>query len=625
MSDNMILTGNLDMLHSLYDFKATYAKTLSFQNNEYFILHRNSSKKKNWWEVINEKGEMGYIPSNYVETVTVNPSFYLNFVENCLENLKRNQSSVNYSISDKNEVILQLKEMKRQIEKYPEIQKNSIIGEGDVPPLMFQNVDGKFETMGSSNSSHSSLLSNQNEYVVEEPIRPVKQTVQTKENIKKSIENLHDEIKSENKIERKKSIPNSFNSVSPSITHGLVYELVESVRINTGLSHEMSRIAVGTVVQGLHELLPATVFPYLSTIQSHVQTSLVVDDVNIDQTHDASRLKIIFNELTSCKEDSQQRSWMLHEDEAVIKEYITELISILSNADASISRHVISLNHYYSITTLIQYYQMEVRWSIRQLLLQAFGVLCSLDKTVVDIMLNSVLPGELARDMVVNPRNIPKLNYSCLLLTMIFSMGLPMPVTHSDLLGTQFLTFILNNIENPPDTDIDDQIPDLFLNFVISFNLQFKDPNENIVLNALSGRNLAKFFTEKLLLLLNREDDPVRIFDHLPAPPHSLIKLFTDLFSRKCTANLFYTNDIKVLIDIIVRNISDLCPGDERRTQYLELCRLVMKNTNYDDHSHRIDEILKCFTRIFCEEGKVSGNDQKLVREISNEFPNYFK
>ncbi|KAJ8975276.1 hypothetical protein NQ317_013676 [Molorchus minor] len=73
--------------------------------------------------------------------------------------------------------------------------------------------------------------------------------------------------------------------------------------------------------------------------------------------------------------------------------------------------------------------------------------------------------------------------------------------------------------------------------------------------------------------------DPVRIFDHEPAPPHSLLKLFNDLFSRRTTASLFYTNDVKVLIDIIVRNISDLSPGDKRRQQYLELCRRVMRNS----------------------------------------------
>lgn len=54
----------------------------------------------------------------------------------------------------------------------------------------------------------------------------------------------------------------------------------------------------------------------------------------------------------------------------------------------------------------------------------------------------------------------------------------------------------------------------------------------------------------------------MRIFDHEPAPPHSVLKLFLDLFSRKPTADLFYTNDVKVLIDIVVRNITDLSPGD---------------------------------------------------------------
>lgn len=50
-----------------------------------------------------------------------------------------------------------------------------------------------------------------------------------------------------------------------------------------------------------------------------------------------------------------------------------------------------------------------------------------------------------------------------------------------------------------------------------------------------------------------------------------------------------------------------------------------MRNTNYADHLHRRDDLLKCFTRIFCEESDHSKADQKLVREISNEFPQYFK
>lgn len=607
--------GEFEMLHSLYDFKATYAKTLSFKANEFFILQQTNTKHKNWWEVINERGDIGYIPCNYVESVTVNASFYVRFLENALENLKRRDSE-DMVVGTKTDVINRLRELRKQAEH------------GD----SHLSYKSQSPTKPHHGSAYSSPIESRSKTVIEEPIKPIKKSL---ESIQRSIENIHDEVKSEmydshkrsEACDSKKSDLNvsSTANISPVITAQSVYELVESVRINTNLSHEMSRVALETVIQGLHELLPASVFPYLSTILSHSQSCLVVDDGQIEQTHDASRLKIIFNELTSCKEDSQQRSWMLHEDEGVIKEYITELISILSNADTSISRHVISSDQYHVITTLIQYYQMEIRWSIRQLLLQAFGVLCSLDKTVINIMLNSVLPGELARDMISNPRNIPKLNYSALLLTMVFSMGETMPVTNLEYLGQDFLAFILDNIECPPDTDLDEQIPDLFLNVIISFNLQFDDPSSNPVLTALEYRQNAKTFCEKILLLLNREEDPVRIFDHEPAPPHSLLKLFKDLFSRRTTADLFYTNDTKVLIDIIVRNIADLSPGDPKRHDYLDLCRRVLRNTNYHEHRHRIEDILKCFTRIFCEESSLSKGDQHLVKEIFAEFPQYFK
>lgn len=74
-----------------------------------------------------------------------------------------------------------------------------------------------------------------------------------------------------------------------------------------------------------------------------------------------------------------------------------------------------------------------------------------------------------------------------------------------DYLGISFLSFLLNNIESPPDTDVDEQIPDLFLSLICSFNLQFDSPSENIVLTTLEERDVAKTFTEKILLLLNRE------------------------------------------------------------------------------------------------------------------------
>jgi hypothetical protein len=75
----------------------------------------------------------------------------------------------------------------------------------------------------------------------------------------------------------------------------------------------------------------------------------------------------------------------------------------------------------------------------------------------------------------------------------------------SEQLGVQFVTFLLNYIEQPPQCDTLEQLPDVFLRLLLSLNLQFRDPNENVLLQALAKCTLAQAFTEKSLLLFNRE------------------------------------------------------------------------------------------------------------------------
>lgn len=145
--------------------------------------------------------------------------------------------------------------------------------------------------------------------------------------------------------------------------------------------------------------------------------------------------------------------------------------------------------------------------------------------------------------------------------------------------------------------------------------------------------------------------DPIDFFGDTPKPvANPVLKLFVDLFATAETAALFYSNDNKVLIDILVRQLSDLCAGDavsermcqcvcrcsaligivsncvmQLRRTYLELCRRIVRNTDYADHQHRKPDLMKVFTRIFCEEGECSRADQQLVRDIANEFPAIFK
>jgi len=69
----------------------------------------------------------------------------------------------------------------------------------------------------------------------------------------------------------------------------------------------------------------------------------------------------------------------------------------------------------------------------------------------------------------------------------------------------KFVEFLLDSIESPPTNDEADAVPDVFVKLLLAFNLHFEHPSDNLVMSAVAGRGTAKTFTEKLMLLFNRE------------------------------------------------------------------------------------------------------------------------
>lgn len=72
-------------------------------------------------------------------------------------------------------------------------------------------------------------------------------------------------------------------------------------------------------------------------------------------------------------------------------------------------------------------------------------------------------------------------------------------------IGTEFILFILDIVEIPPEVDVLELIPDIMINLILSLNLQFEHFADNFILNAMQKISSAKTFTEKILVLLNRE------------------------------------------------------------------------------------------------------------------------
>ncbi|XP_005326941.2 NCK-interacting protein with SH3 domain [Ictidomys tridecemlineatus] len=401
-------------------------------------------------------------------------------------------------------------------------------------------------------------------------------------------------------------------------------ELMELVRRNTGLSHELCRVAIGVIVGHIQASVPAS-----SPVMEQVLLSLV-EGKDLSSAlpsgqvcHDQQRLEVIFADLARRKDDAQQRSWALYEDEGVIRCYLEELLHILTDADPEVCKKMCKRNEFESVLALVAYYQMEHRASLRLLLLKCFGAMCSLDAAIISTLVSSVLPVELARDMQTDTQDHQKLCYSALVLAMVFSMGEAVPYAHYEHLGTPFAQFLLSIVEDGLPSDTTEQLPDLCMNLLLALNLHLPAPDQNVIMAALSTHANVKIFSEKLLLLLNRGDDPVRIFKHEPQPPHSILKFLQDVFSSSATASIFYHTDMMALIDITVRHIADLSPGDKLRMEYLSLMHAVVRSTPYLQHRHRLPDLQATLRRILAEEeaSPQCQMDRMIVREMCKEFP----
>ncbi|MEQ2159183.1 hypothetical protein GOODEAATRI_020077 [Goodea atripinnis] len=132
-------------------------------------------------------------------------------------------------------------------------------------------------------------------------------------------------------------------------------------------------------------------------------------------------------------------------------------------------------------------------------------------------------------------------------------------------------------------------------------------------------------------------EDPVCMFKHNPPAPHSVLKFLQDVFASRETADIFYRTDMMVMIDIAVRQISDLSPGDkvrvssqQLRMEYLSLMHSIMRSTDYLEHQHRLPDLQGSLKRILREEedpGEDEGSattkqmDKLIVQQIFKEFP----
>ncbi|OKL63705.1 hypothetical protein UA08_00643 [Talaromyces atroroseus] len=132
-------------------------------------------------------------------------------------------------------------------------------------------------------------------------------------------------------------------------------------------------------------------------------------------------------------------------------------------------------------------------------------------------------------------------------------------------------------------------------------------PLTNKVMKVLSVHgNIYKTFGENIILLLNREGET--------SLQLLTLKLLYLIFTTPSTYEYFYTNDLRVLVDILIRNLLDL-PGEAiaLRHTYLRVLYPLLAHTQLKNPPHyKCDEIRKTLSILV--HSQIEGSDSVCER-----------
>ncbi|EDO30013.1 predicted protein [Nematostella vectensis] len=619
------------MYRSIYNYTATEKGCLSLKVGQ--LLMFLEQHDANWWRMQSESGAVGLVPSCYLEPDVKEMVVVMESIERAIDVI-HSQAAMNsgkYTPEQKANLKKLLDHRKAILSeaKSPGIRASSSKRQapskpGNVP-IHPHRPAPSLPGMSTKESSPLPGYDRKRSPRREAPCVP--KTKSASPAIAIAIANSNSNSNNKNNNNRKIHFYEFSRNFDEPLPARFAADLLEQLRINTGISYDTSFAAAETVISHIREKVPST-----AGLMGRMLQELWAEQVlsssyhqHLLITHDGQGIDNILRALTEHKDDAQQRSWALDMDEPIITKQLNDLLTLLSDARRSVSSAVIRQEEYGHLESLVVYFQMEHRRSLRLLLLKVFGSLCRVDQGVIPELLCSVLPGELASSMQTYPDDLELQLSCCLILTMIFSTAEPVPYwLYADQLDSDFVNYVVQCVEEAPEGEDGDKIIESFVHLLLAFNQHFTDPKTNIVMNVLSELYSAKTVSEQLMLLVNREEDPVVMFDYPKSCANSVFKIFTDLFSSPSTSGLFFTADMKVLIEIVLRQLTDLSPGEKVRTEYLALLELMLTNSDYGSHQHMCSDLRACLQRIRDEEAPESQQDKTIVKNILDKFPQYF-
>nr|CAG8454378.1 6867_t:CDS:10 [Entrophospora candida] len=176
----------------------------------------------------------------------------------------------------------------------------------------------------------------------------------------------------------------------------------------------------------------------------------------------------------------------------------------------------------------------------------------------------------------------------------------PLSQTELGMIDEYLLNHLLDLVEITRDEE-DETFNYSIIRLILSFNEQFmlskkcnnniveeeETLNPNTVIRVLSKRiGTSETFGENIIFMLNRSVKP-----HIQM---LILKLLYEIFTTPETFEYFYTNDLRVLIDVFIRELYDLPDESEAvRHTYLRVLYPLISNTQLNRDYYKQNQIYK--------------------------------
>ncbi|UXI22733.1 ATP-dependent RNA helicase DHX8 [Sarcoptes scabiei] len=462
----------IQILQSIFEYNESRdPKILTFQIDEYFVMIKDSDQSSDWYYVVNQQGQIGYVPNSYVvyrENLDLKQS--LKLIDSIASKLDAKNNDQNKILTDRQLKHAQIKLAQMRCEITQSLIKDESIG----------------------NQSKSKSLSSGLSVIQEDP----------------NDEDQNGDLASETRQCQYCNRSSTSNKKDDSISEQLISNLIENIKLDANVSETKAIVVANSVIKTLLENVEwwnQDCRKILEILEKYAN-----EKVNSENVY-SSKLRCIFKRLWFCKDDTQQRNWPVYQDEDIINGYLEELLNLITNTDQSFLENEICSQNYENINQLIAYFQMETRSNLRIKLMEIFINLIRLySKVSPDFFLTTVMPNELAMEMKNHVTDTDRWIKASQLFTLIFSSGHKPPINIDEHINEKFFSHQFDLCEgfDINGETIECNIPsENIISPILSFNLHINDIAENVIFKALGKRTNASHFTENLISYLNWEED----------------------------------------------------------------------------------------------------------------------